>query len=85
MELITSEVLRTLGGKLREARLAAGLTQKDVHEQAHVDIPSLSRLEAGRINPSVKVLVRLTRALGLSLADLFPKTADPDPDKPPSH
>lgn len=83
MELIAGEVLRTLGAKFRDARLAAGLTQKDVHERTGVDIPSISRLEAGDANPGVKTLLRLTRAVGMPLADLFPGVPNPDPDPSP--
>ena len=80
MEAVAGEVLRILGAKFRDARLAAGLTQKDVHERTGVDIPSISRLETGDANPGVKTLLRLTRVVGMSLADLFPGIPEHDPD-----
>lgn len=87
MEVMAREVLATLGTNFRNARIAAGLTQKDVHELTGLDIPSISRLEAGKVNPGVKILLKLTQAVGMPLADLFPHDAkpEPDPDAPSTH
>jgi transcriptional regulator with XRE-family HTH domain len=64
----------TLGGHLRSAREAAGLTLRQVEErtQGRVKNGYLSQVEGDRIvRPSPEVLWNLSRALDLSYADLL--------------
>ncbi len=52
---------------LREARRAAGLTQRQLAERAGVPQPSIARIESKRVVPRVDTLDRLLRACGRSL------------------
>jgi transcriptional regulator with XRE-family HTH domain len=54
---------------LREARLAAGLTYREVGEAARLDPSTLAHYEVGRANPSERALLRWRRALAELLAD----------------
>lgn len=57
--------------RLREWRLAAGLTLEDVHGLSGVSIPHLSLVERGKTNMSATTKVRLARSLDVRVADLF--------------
>ena len=58
---------RALGTRLRAARVAAGWTQRELAERADLADRYLSRLELGLAMPSVWVVARLARHLGVSL------------------
>jgi len=57
--------MRVLGVRLRALRADAGLTGAALAQQAGVGQPTVSKVENGRMVPSVDVLDRLSRALGL--------------------
>ncbi|MGW0079667.1 helix-turn-helix domain-containing protein [Streptomyces cellulosae] len=59
------ERMRALGVRLRALRTEAGLTGAVLAQLAHVGQPTVSKVENGRMVPSVDVLDRLSRALGL--------------------
>jgi transcriptional regulator with XRE-family HTH domain len=70
--------------ELREARIAAGLSQRAVAEAAGVSHPTVSRIERGR-SPEVSLLViaRLSGAVGLKpVLRLYP---DGDPVRDVAH
>jgi len=60
-----------LGAALRRIRQNAGLTLDVVARGAEVTKGYLSKIELGQATPSMHVLVRLTGALGVHLADLL--------------
>ena len=64
------------GDRLREARLRAGLSQRQLSEPG-VSYAYISRIEAGVRTPSVKVLRKLAPKLGVSVAWLETGEADP--------
>ncbi len=47
-----------------EARVATGLTQKQLSEMTGISQADISRLECGTANPSIKTLQRIADALG---------------------
>lgn len=58
------------GERLRLVRLAQGRSLRDVAQEVGIDHAHLSRVERGLRTPSVSLLVRLGRVLGIkSLAD----------------
>ncbi|SPE34022.1 Putative HTH-type transcriptional regulator (modular protein) [Acidobacteriia bacterium SbA2] len=71
-------------GRLRELRNARGLSQNALAERAELDHTYISRLEKGRINPTVVVLERLARGLEVGLDKLLHGAAEmPEAPKPP--
>ena len=54
------------GARLREHRLAAGLTQEALAERAGLGVRTIQALEAGRSRPRRETVRRLARALELS-------------------
>jgi transcriptional regulator with XRE-family HTH domain len=57
----------TAGTVLREARRAAGLTQRELGRRAGVPQPAVARLERDRSSPRFDTLDRLLRACGKAL------------------
>ena len=60
-----------VGEELRDARVAAGLTQEEVAARAGVDRSYLSRLEHGHQSPTVDMLLRLCDAIGCRASELL--------------
>lgn len=52
---------------VREARLRAGLTQRDVARRLGTTQSVVSRWESGAVSPSLETLTRIARACGLEL------------------
>ena len=70
--------LDQVGPRLRAARQARGWTLDDVAGRAGLSASTLSRLEAGKRQASLELLLPLTRQLGLRIDDLLPgESADP--------
>lgn len=61
----------SVGTRLRELRLAHGLSARAVAERSGVDPGYLSRVETGKISPTVSTLTRLVQAMGESVGALF--------------
>lgn len=62
-------VVETFGPKLKECRLAAGLSQKQLAEKIGQTQVDVNRWEGGRC-PNALILKRLALALGCSMDDL---------------
>jgi transcriptional regulator with XRE-family HTH domain len=60
------KTVETLGDYLREQRVAASLSLRQLAEQTGVSNPYLSQIERGMHAPSVRVLTSIAAALGLS-------------------
>lgn len=65
-----AQITKGLGSKLRKVRKDAGLTKDLVAERAEIGPRYLGAIESGTKTPSVEVLFRIVRALGVS-ADLI--------------
>jgi DNA-binding XRE family transcriptional regulator len=81
-----SNIVRFFAERLRDARVARGMTQRDLALRAHVAQTYISRLEAAGAAPGIDLLERLARALKASPMDycrprvLWPR---PLPNRPP--
>ena len=65
------DVRRQLGREVKQARLAARLTQADLADKMGVDRAYVSGLELGQRNPTIVTLWHVAQALGLSLGPFF--------------
>ncbi|MCM1265393.1 MAG: helix-turn-helix domain-containing protein [Candidatus Gastranaerophilales bacterium] len=65
------ECLDKLGQNLKKYRLLAKLTQEHLAEIVNIHATYVGKLEAGKNNPSVKLLCRMANALNVSVKDLF--------------
>lgn len=69
--------MATLQTSLRDWRLRAGLTQQTLGERAGVSRQTIGGIEAGLYGPGVEVGLRLARALGCRIEDLFALAPEP--------
>jgi transcriptional regulator with XRE-family HTH domain len=66
------EIVARFGVRLRELRLARGMSQAELAGQADVTTNYISRLEGGGAAPGIDLVARLAQALGVAIADLLP-------------
>lgn len=59
--------MASAGILVREARIRAGLGQRELARRARVAQPLLSRIERGLVSPRFETLDRLLRACGVAL------------------
>jgi transcriptional regulator with XRE-family HTH domain len=57
--------------RIRKRREARGISQAALAKRAKITREYLNRLEAGRYDPTVGVLQRLARALGVPVTELL--------------
>jgi ribosome-binding protein aMBF1 (putative translation factor) len=76
---VDREVIRArevFAENLRRARLAKGLSQADLGQVARVEQINVSKVERGKGNLSLDLMVRLSAAVGCSLEDLLRSNSD---------
>src|SRR5436305_555244 len=71
-------IVARFGQRLRELRLARGLSQAELASRAAITTNYISRLEGGGAAPGIDLVARLASALGVPLPDLLPTTPSPD-------
>jgi putative molybdopterin biosynthesis protein len=74
-----SEVPSTAGTRLRLARQARGLSQQQLAGMAAVTRQAVSAVESGHSDPSLRVALALSRALGMTVEDVFGPGDPADP------
>ncbi|WP_068401919.1 helix-turn-helix domain-containing protein [Kribbia dieselivorans] len=78
--------LGQVGPRLRAARQSRGWTLDDLATRAGVSASTLSRLESGKRQANLELLVPLTRQLGIRIDDLIAhETPDPRVRRPVVH
>jgi transcriptional regulator with XRE-family HTH domain len=60
-----------VGKNVRRLRLQKGMTQEQLAFEAEIDLTYVGGIERGRRNPSLMVLVRIAKALGVPLPKLL--------------
>lgn len=70
-EGIVGRAVGGLGDYLREQRVAAALSLRELAEQSGVSNPYLSMVERGVRNPSAQVLQQIAKALQISAEQLY--------------
>ncbi len=60
-----------LAQALKKVREAKGLSQKEVALSCKMDTAQYSRIEGGKTDPSFSAVVRMAKALGVELTELF--------------
>ena len=68
---MNTNILFNLGKNIKRYRLESGLTQEKLAEKAKVHPTYIGKIELGMINPSVKRLFIISRALNVKLTDIF--------------
>ena len=62
---------QALGGRVRNARLDADLTQAELAHQVGVTVQTIYRIEYGLTDPSISILLRIAHAVRVPLRDLI--------------
>ena len=57
--------------KVKEYREKAGLKQSELAELVHARRETIVHLENGKYNPSLKLAVDISRAVGASIEEIF--------------
>lgn len=70
--LAAAALRKKLGAAIHEARMAAGLTVRQLEERADTPKSNISRLEGGRANAGIDDYAKLAAALGLEI-NITPK------------
>ncbi len=67
------ELLGKIGKQIQKIRIEKGLTQVELvgRIEGEIDTTNISRIEAGRTNPTVFTLYRIAVALEIELKDLI--------------
>jgi DNA-binding XRE family transcriptional regulator len=71
IEAQARQARESLGGRIRERREAAGLTQAELSSRAGVGRATLTRIEKGEHSPRTETLTAIARALEVEVADLI--------------
>lgn len=71
----TSAGTPTAGAKLKQLRKLQKLTLKTVSQRVGCSESMLSKIETGRVSPSLQLLARLAEALGTTVAGVFQEEA----------
>ena len=66
-----STIYQKLGESVRKQRRKADLSQEDLAAKAKLDLTSVSEIESGLRNPSLKTIHKLAKALGIQVSDLI--------------
>ncbi len=67
---LRTEFTKRLGARLREVRKAKGLTQQELAEKAILHLTYVGHLEVGKYHPTVFVMWKISKALGVSMKEL---------------
>ena len=65
----------TIGRRIQQLRLESRITQRELGETTGLAVSYLSRVENGRLNPTVPTLTKIAGALSVTLTALFDATA----------
>lgn len=68
---MTTKLAKHIGQKLQTSRLRKDLTQAEVAKRAGTNTNYYAKLERGEAVPSLKMLEKLVKALGVRSSDLL--------------
>lgn len=63
-------LLQSMGQRITARRKARGFTQEQLADEADIGVATVSRLEGGKIDVSVSLLMQVATALGCRVGDL---------------
>ena len=60
-----------VGKQIQKLRESKGLSQQDLAAKCNFEKSTMSRLETGRVNPTLSTLEKVAKALDVSIVELF--------------
>jgi transcriptional regulator with XRE-family HTH domain len=70
-----------IGKRIRELRLARGMTQEAVAEKAKTHTKCLGNIERGEVNLTVAMIERIAKALDVPVVEFFQGVDAPRPER----
>lgn len=70
-----ARALVALGAAIRASRLEKSVSQEDLADLAALDRPYMASIECGAQNPGIVTILRVAKALNLSVVELFARAA----------
>lgn len=68
---VTMNIKQKVGLKIKELRKSKGLSQEKLANLAEIDRTYLPTIEKGERNVSIEILEKISKALHISIKDLF--------------
>ncbi|MDX8338782.1 helix-turn-helix transcriptional regulator [Draconibacterium sp. IB214405] len=65
-----------IGNRIRELRESKGISQQNLAAICNFEKANLSRLEAGRTNPTISTLYKISQALEITITELVDVEAE---------
>ncbi len=62
---------KLIGERIQEIRKSLKLSQEQIAEKADISPNYLSRIECGKENPTLDMLIKLSKALGVEMWEIF--------------
>lgn len=74
------DIKQMIGARIAERRRLKGLTQVELADKMGIGPKYLSRIECGKENPTLNLLINLSEALKIDLGEIFkyPQLEDPE-------
>lgn len=60
-----------LGQRIKKHRIKKNMTQNDLAIECEFEKASMSRIESGLANPTIRTLYKISKALDIEMAELF--------------
>ena len=60
-----------LGKRIQKLRDSVGMSQQELAAKCNFEKSNMSRLEAGRVNPTLSTLEKIANAIGVPIPELF--------------
>jgi DNA-binding XRE family transcriptional regulator len=67
---LRKEFTKQLSARLKEVRRAKKMTQQELAEKAGLHLTYVGHLELGKYHPTVYVMWKIAKALGISMSEL---------------
>ena len=66
-----SQLQQKIGQRIRILRESKGITQQDLAAACNFEKTNMSRIEAGRTNPTISTLYKISQALEITISELL--------------
>lgn len=67
----TEQIYKEIGKRIVKARTTKGMSQENLATESGIDRSHMGFIEQGRRKPTLSTLHKVTKALGISLEQLF--------------
>ncbi len=73
MDSPNRELLKLLGASIRRERMACSTTQEKLAEKTELNLRTIQKIEAGKINILITTMIRIQKALNCPWKALLPE------------